>query len=108
LGPVELCVIVPPPKFSQTNLGFRQFRPALEATVQLRDVVPVWIAFHGTFGPITTASGPWNSSGDWWREDRWSREEWDVGIESRGKGFGMYRIYRDTASGRWFAEGVYD
>ncbi len=90
------------------TLGFRQFRPALEATVQLRDGEPVWIAFHGTFGPITTSSGPWNSSGEWWRENRWSREEWDVGVESRAKGFGMYRIYRDTPTGRWFAEGVYD
>jgi protein ImuB len=89
-------------------LAFRQFRPPLEATVQLRDGTPVWIAFHGLFGAIPTASGPWSSSGDWWREDRWDREEWDVVIDSRKKGCGMYRIYRDCASGRWFAEGVYD
>jgi protein ImuB len=90
------------------NLGFRQFRPALEASVQLRDGKPAWIAFHGIFGAITAASGPWHASGDWWRDDRWSREEWDVGITSRVKGFAMYRIYRDVASGRWFTEGVYD
>ena len=74
----------------------------------MRDGIPNWIAFHGMFGAITSASGPWNSSGDWWREDRWDREEWDVTIESRAKGIGMYRIYRDVASGQWFAEGVYD
>jgi protein ImuB len=93
---------------ASVTLGFRQFRPALEATVQLRDGKPVRIAFHGIFGAITAASGPWNASGDWWREDRWAREEWDIGIESRVKGFAMYRIYRDVASGRWFTEGVYD
>ena len=91
-----------------SSISFRQFRPALEATVQLRDGIPVWIAFHGMFGAITTASGPWNASGNWWREDRWSREEWDIGIDSHANGFGLYRIYRDTASNRWFAEGVYD
>jgi len=90
------------------NIGFRKLRPPLEATVQLRDGVPNWIAFHGLFGPIVTASGPWNGSGDWWREDRWSREEWDVGIDSHVKGLGLYRIYRDTASNRWFVEGVFD
>jgi protein ImuB len=90
------------------TLAFRQFRPALEATVQLRAGVPSWIAFRGLFGAITTVSGPWNSSGDWWREDRWAREEWDVGIESRSNSLAMYRIYRDCASNRWFVDGVYD
>jgi protein ImuB len=93
---------------SCSKISFRQFRPVLEATVQLRDGIPVWIAFHGLFGAVTTTSGPWNASGDWWREDGWSREEWDIGIESQANGFGLYRIYRDTASNRWFAEGVYD
>jgi len=90
------------------QIAFRQFRPALEATVQIGDGIPVWIAFHGLFGEIISASGPWKSSGDWWRGDGWNREEWDVGIESRSKGFGMYRIYRDTYANRWFTEGVYD
>ena len=90
------------------QIGFRQFRPALEATVQLRNGIPSWIAFHGLFGPVTTASGPWKTSGDWWRDDRWAREEWDIGIESPTKGLGLYRIYRDSASNRWYAEGVYD
>jgi len=103
----------PPSEGGETSrnlhtLTFRQFRPALEATVQLSDGIPTWIAFQGLLGSIVTASGPWNSSGDWWRTDRWNREEWDVVIESRTKGFGMYRIYRDCIAKRWFAEGVYD
>ena len=93
---------------TRPTFAFRQFRPALEATVQLRAGAPSWIAFRGLFGAITTVSGPWNSSGDWWREDRWAREEWDVGIESRSNSLAMYRIYRDCASNRWFVDGVYD
>ena len=89
-------------------LCLRQFRPPLEATVQISRGEPVWIAFQGLSGTITKTSGPWHASGEWWREDRWEREEWDVGIDSRVKGFAMYRIYRDTASGQWFADGVYD
>jgi protein ImuB len=88
---------------NQTTLALRLFRPARDATVQLRDETPAWIAFHGALGPVTAASGPWTSSGEWWREDRWAREEWDIAIAA-----GMYRIYRDLASGRWFVQGVYD
>src|SRR5262249_24825865 len=33
-----------------TTIAFRQFRPALEATVQLRGGAPAWIAFRGLFG----------------------------------------------------------
>jgi protein ImuB len=94
--------------YDRPTIAFRQFRPALEATVQIRAGVPAWIAFRGLFGPITTVSGPWNSSGDWWREDRWAREEWDVGIEARSNSLAMYRIYRDCAGNRWFVDGVYD
>jgi protein ImuB len=89
------------------SLAFRQFRPALEATVQLRSQVPCWLAFHGFFGPVITASGPWKCSGEWWSEDRWVREEWDVRVKSQ-KGLMLFRIYLDSASGGWFAEGVYD
>jgi protein ImuB len=90
------------------SLGFRHFRPALEATVQLRNRVPAWIAFHGMYGPITTASGPWCASGDWWNEAKWDREEWDILVESRTKTQTLCRIYRDCANRRWFVEGVYD
>lgn len=89
------------------SLAFRQFRPPREATVQLRHAVPAWIAFRECQGPIVTASGPWKSSGEWWREDRWVREEWDVRVRSQN-GLMLFRIYRDSARGRWFAEGVYD
>src|SRR5204863_4722530 len=59
----------------QASLSLRLLRPALEATVQLRDSLPIWIGFHGTHGAIATASGPWHTSGDWWRPATWDREE---------------------------------
>ena len=30
------------------------------------------------------ASGPWKISGDWWREDAWQQEEWDLEIRFDG------------------------
>jgi protein ImuB len=88
-------------------LALRRFRPPLEATVKLRNGAPWWIAFQGFFGPVTTASGPWKSSGEWWQQDHWAREEWDVRVRTE-KGLLLFRIYCDPNNGRWFAEGVYD
>ena len=84
-------------------LALRRFRPPPEATVQLRNSTPIWIAFHGVHGPIATARGPWRTSGDWWRPTMWDREEWDIEVLDA-----LYRIYFDVHMDRWYAEGVYD
>jgi protein ImuB len=72
----------------------------------MRNGIPAWMAFHGGYGPVITASGPWKSSGEWWRADRWDREEWDVVVDTRAQGGVLYRLYRHRL--RWFVEGVYD
>ncbi len=93
-----------PPKLGgEQSVILRRFRPPLEATVQLRNSAPIWIAFHGVHGPIATARGPWRTSGDWWRPTMWDREEWDIEIRDV-----LYRIYFDVHMDRWYAEGVYD
>ncbi|MBI2149221.1 MAG: hypothetical protein HYU27_01270 [Acidobacteria bacterium] len=83
--------------------GLRLFRPPLDATVRVRNTLPAWIAFQGVHGPIAAASGPWRTSGDWWRPSMWDREEWDIEVLDA-----LYRIYYDVHTDRWFAEGVYD
>jgi protein ImuB len=85
------------------SLSLRQLRPPLDATVQLRNTIPSWIAFHGVHGPIVAASGPWRTSGDWWRPNTWDREEWDIEVVDA-----LYRIYYDVHLDRWYAQGVYD
>jgi protein ImuB len=48
------------------------------------------------------ARGPWRNSGQWWDQDQWNREEWDVQA-SNGR---LYRLCRRPDG--WFLEGVYD
>jgi protein ImuB len=102
-----LTVSGPPPATTYSNphssLNLRLFRPPREATVQLRNESPIWIAWHGLHGPIATASGPWRTSGDWWRPNTWDREEWDIELLDV-----LYRIYYDVHLDRWYAQGVYD
>ena len=100
-------------------LGFRMFRPALRAMVQAPQGVPrqvsAWDKHRSIHGKIINVAGPWRTTGDWWREDRWARDEWDVAVES-GLGLesdsqratALYRLYRELASGTWFVEGCYD
>jgi protein ImuB len=115
------------------KLAFRRFRPPLAATVELRDGDPVhvWIKDKTVAGAISASSGPWRTSGEWWKKQeaggraqdagKWNREEWDVAVmqktvgvahttrgSSCGNGTSLYRIFRDLATGHWFVEGTYD
>jgi protein ImuB len=137
--------------------ALRVFRPAMPAKVEARansrdDIsdkahensrdtthetmnkvhAPARVYFGGVWGDVMAASGPWRTSGDWWMDDSWNQDEWDLEIEfpipavketnafSRAafshtaqkaestRGRGVYRIVRERATGDWFVRGVYD
>jgi len=117
--------------------GCRIFRPRLAARVELREGCPAKIFFRGLYGRVVTASGPWRISGDWWREDAWQQEEWDLEIQFDGGGAGgsaglaanipasvhaiapvpnagmqmragLYCVYYDAVCRSWFVRGMYD
>jgi len=131
----QMCRFMPPrdaPRIWQKSTGvlgkcgpvtaFRVFRPSPRAKVTLREGRPVHISFSTMHGEVTAASGPWSTSGEWWREDAWHREEWDVEINrlsvsstnaiekspSAGPPKGVYRIYYDLMRKAWFVAGMYD
>jgi len=86
------------------RLCLRRFRPPRYAQVLVVNQRPVRVMSASVSGRVTVAKGPWRTSGEWWREDVWNRDEWDVALEL-GE---VYRIYRENDSGRWFLEGAYD
>ena len=97
-------------------LGFRVFRPSLPAEVEAPSGWPTRLkaqagAGRSIRGKVVRLAGPWRTSGDWWAEDGWARDEWDVMVADSGasqeKGT-LYRIYRDLRSDGWFVEGIYD
>jgi len=96
-------------------MGFRIFRPPLVAKVVTTDGLPARISTGGPTsacivrGRIVRVSGPWRASGDWWREDVWARDEWDIAVaDSNGQGDVLCRIYRDLKNEEWFVAGIYD
>jgi protein ImuB len=109
-------------------IGFRTFRPAPPARIELLHNRPVRASFLGMRGDVVAASGPWRTSGDWWREDAWKQEEWDLEIllesasSNSGGGFknsrerardriqrrGIYCFFFDSIRQSWFVRGTYD
>ncbi len=55
-------------------------------------------------GRVRVASGPWGLEEEWWSESPTLRDYWDVELA----GGGIYRVFRDRATGDWFADGMYD
>ena len=87
------------------------------------------VGFRGMRGDVVAASGPWRTSGDWWREDGWRQDEWDLEIQFHFVGpsprasdrpnkndrsakalppCGLYRFYYDSILQNWFVRGMYD
>ena len=120
-------------KNAATAAAFRVFRPPLPARVAVRDGRPACVVFRGLRGDVLAASGPWRTCGDWWTEDPWHQDEWDVelrfssGIRERrtdatstppwsfaaakaadANKSGLYRIYYDALRECWFVRGIYD
>jgi len=109
-----------PREFFKISTSFRAFRPAISAKLEMEAGIPISVVFHGACGHVLAASGPWRTSGDWWQEDFWNQEEWDLQIqfpliERHNAAFanslpsdGLYVFYYDTLRRSWFTRGIYD
>jgi protein ImuB len=116
-----------------TVTALRVMRPPQAVRIEMNDEQPAKVYLRGMRGQVVAASGPWRSSGDWWQEDAWHQDEWDLEIEfvpvgaqhrcapSRqnpnsldaqqspsGPQRGLYRIFYDALQQSWFLRGVYD
>jgi protein ImuB len=90
--------------------AMRIFRPPLKAMVTLREGRPTRIECprrKEICGEILWAAGPWRTSGDWWEQEGWARDEWDIALQEAA-GITLYRLVRDLLNGQWQVEGNYD
>jgi len=104
----------------QTTAAMRLFRPPLPATVEFQEGKPTFLSCEGARRRILAFAGPWRTKGDWWSEEKWARDEWDIEVRtlrpkvqpgSSGESkeeTSLYRVYKDLRAKRWFVEGIYD
>jgi protein ImuB len=79
--------------------------PALQRPVEIRALVDDKTSKRPRIeGAVKVASGPWGLEEGWWTDEPAERDYWDVEVG----GSGIYRIYRDRATGSWYADGIYD
>jgi protein ImuB len=104
------AVSFPKPGESSAELVLRIFRPLLEVAVTLREGKPTRVVCsvrRELQGEVMWCSGPWRTSGNWWGEQAWLRDEWDVALNGASS-IGLYRLCHDLGNGQWFVEGMYD
>jgi protein ImuB len=88
----------------EEQLVLRRYRPRKHAQVLMRENRPVHVATMHIQGKVMACAGPWRSSGDWWKQEPWDHQEWDVALSDGA----LYRIHEDLLTSRWFVEGSYD
>ena len=86
------------------------FNPAIrvEAVAMTPDKPPILFRWKNQTHRIIRASGPERISGEWWKNDTWTRDYYQV--ENRnGARFWLYRegMYQDTESPKWWLHGLF-
>ena len=88
----------------------RESGPPIAATVDHQNGRPSHLTskrHNQIAGEVLWAAGPWQSSGDWWEQDAWVRDEWDIAVQEK-TGITLYRLIHDLLRGQWLLEGSYD
>src|SRR6202040_2464804 len=88
--------------------ALRLFRPPLRAEVTLYEGQPAQVVCKKkeAQGDVLWTAGPWRASGDWWEREAWSRDEWDIALQT-AEGIALYRLVHDLLGGGLFVEGTY-
>jgi len=90
--------------------ALRMFRPPVCVQVQQENGKLLHISSQKNpqiSGSVLWAAGPWRSSGDWWDQDPWARDEWDIALDAKNS-IALYRLIHDLLRGKWMLEGTYD
>jgi protein ImuB len=111
----------PCPMSHAPSVSLRRFRLPVPARVLVEHGRPIVVRTDRqnlAGGAVRACAGPWRTSGEWWKAPAappseldklrgragWDRDEWDVALDDGG----VYRIFEDRDTGRWFMDGILD
>ena len=113
----------PPPKPCESNgaahnvapLVIRALRPPLEVEVLMNRGAPEFVRGTSLGARVVSIAGPWRRDGEWWncgengasnarRAVPFQRDYYELALADGG----VYRIFYEIGSAKWFVDGVYD
>jgi protein ImuB len=86
------------------RLVVRVLRPPRRLEVFSERDAPCFVRGTGLGGRVVAVAGPWRIAAEWWSDAPCARDYFDLELSDGG----LYRCYRERASGAWFVDGVYD
>lgn len=137
-GALERVDFAPPPPSANTSpprserngqavnaIVLRAIRPAQEVEVMSSRGLPEFVRGRQICARVVSIAGPWRRQGEWWKtaldsECGTNGAGADASRRSPTGGFahdyyemalddgGVYRVFRDLRSDRWFVDGIYD
>ena len=108
-----------------TQLVIRAIRPAREIEVMCSREIPEFVRGENLGARVISIAGPWRRDGEWWlgftvdvdmhadssdekkpavQKCGFIRDYYELALEDGG----VYRIFRDLNSDKWFLDGAYD
>lgn len=63
---------------TRSTTAMRQLRPPERISITLRDRKPLSFIFRNCSYEVEHAYGPWLVEGDWWNQQSWAQEQWDL------------------------------
>jgi protein ImuB len=77
-------------------------------SVQQKDRRLVAFFLHGKRFAVHETYGPWRKSGEWWSQQIWSHEEWDVLAKTQTEDTLLCVITHDLLHHHWQLDALYD
>lgn len=122
--PSALSVAPPPPEQNGRTVNrivLRAIRPAQEIEVMLSGGQPDFIRGQQICARVVSIAGPWRRQGEWWKtaweagavrepplrgghRNGFARDYYEMALDDGG----IYRVFFDLGSDRWFVDGIYD
>jgi len=93
-----------PDRTSGLRLVLRRLRPAPRVDVHSRGERPVRVRWRESVCRVVGSAGPWRASGEWWDTRAWVRDEWDLLLDDGT----LCRLARDSLTGQWTMDAIYD
>lgn len=82
----------------------RLWQPPKPAQVTVVGGKPVAVRVHGSGGVVVAWAGPYRWQGEWWGENGFDRDDYDVATADGV----VWRVFYHRREKRWYVDGVYD